>query len=68
MKRELEGLNRYLNVNFKRSGLENAELGQLAKSARKMQALIHVFSEADHQCKTFLKGYVTSNDLIAPAA
>lgn len=65
MKLELDGLSRYLNVNFKRNNLENSELAQLAKAARKMQALIHVYLEAAGQCNSFLKGYLKSNHLLA---
>lgn len=64
MKLELKGLSRYLGKNFKRENLEQAELIQLAKAARKMQALDAVFKEAKEQTHRFLMGYLKANDLL----
>lgn len=61
MKLELKGLSGYLGQNFKRGNIENAELSQLAKAARKMQALDGVFKLAKEQSVHFLLAYLKNN-------
>lgn len=65
MRQELLALGTYINVHIKRTGdLENAELGQLAKTSKLLQGLFGVTAEANNQCKTFLPAYLKANGLI----
>lgn len=62
MLKELKGLSRYLGTNFKRDNLENAELGQLANAARKMQALLGVYRQSKTALST-LENYLSIQGL-----
>ena len=63
MEKEFKGLRGYLNKQLKLNGIENAEMGQLINTVRKLQAIHHVLKEALNQNKRFLPGYFRANNI-----